>query len=203
MEALVVLCHPERGSFNHAVAERARAALAAAGHTVRFHDLYAERFDPVLPGSELRRGYSLEQQVQAHGNELEACDGLVFVHPEWWGGPPALLKGWIERVFRPGLAYEFEGEDFVSKQKRGLLAGKRTLVFATTEAGEWEKEGPAPLEIFWRESVCAYCGIEACAVHVLRRMRQRSARERTAWLDLVARAVADAFAPGPDANRPR
>lgn len=200
MEALVVLCHPEPRSFNHAVAERACAALAGAGHRVHFHDLYAERFDPVLAASELRRGYSLEPEVQAHGNELESSAGLVVVHPEWWGGPPAVLKGWVDRVFRPGLAYELEGEEFMSKHKRGLLAGKRALVFATTEATE--KEGSAALDLFWREAVFAYCGFDANEVHLLRGLRERSAAERAAWLEFVAGAVTASFAPRAAAARP-
>jgi NAD(P)H dehydrogenase (quinone) len=190
VEALVVLCHPERESYNAAVAQRVCAALRAAGHAVRFHDLYAERFDPVLSASELRRGYSFDSQVQSYGNELESCEALVFVHPEWWGAPPAVLKGWIDRVFRPGLAYEFEGDEFASKRKRGLLAAKRAIVFATTEAGEPEiQEGRAPLEIFWRESVFGYCGLEASRVHLLYGLRERSAVERNAWLDFVADAA--------------
>jgi len=200
VEALVVLCHPEGRSFNHSVAERVCAALAAAGHRVRFHDLYAERFDPVLAVSELRRGYSLEPDVQAHSGELEASAGLVLVHPEWWGGPPAVLKGWVDRVFRPGLAYELEGEEFMSKHRRGLFAGKRAQVFATTEATEME--GSAALELFWREAVFAYCGLAANEVHILRRLRERSAAERAAWLDFVTGAVTAWFASDAESARP-
>ncbi len=200
VEALVVLCHPERDSFNAAVAQRACAALRAAGHAVRFHDLYADRFDPVLSASELRRGYSFDAQVQAHGNELESCGGMVFVHPEWWGAPPAVLKGWIDRVFRPGLAYEFEGDEFGAKRKRGLLAAKRALVFATTEAREGEAEGRSPLEIFWRESVFGYCDLAASRVHVLYGLRERSAAERNTWLDFVAGATPAWFTVEPAAR---
>ena len=197
VDVLVVLCHPERDSYNRAVADRVIAALRAGGHAVRFHDLYEERFDPVLKMSELRRGYTFDAQAQAHGNELESCGGLVFVHPEWWGAPPAVLKGWIDRVFRPGLAYEFEGEEFGAKRKRGLLASKRALVFATTEARESEvnSEGRPPLEIFWRQSVFGYCGLEASRVHLLYCLRERSAVERSAWLDFVAKATTAWFDP--------
>jgi putative NADPH-quinone reductase len=191
VRTLLVLCHPEPGSFNHAIAERARDVMAAAGHAVSLHDLYAERFDPVLAASELRRGYSLDPPVQAHGNELEAAAALLLVHPEWWGGPPALLKGWVERVFSPGLAYEYEGADFTARRRRGLLAGKRALVFATTDAA-----GSPALERFWRESVFGFCGLERSAVHVMGRLRESSAAERGAWLDFVEHTVRAELAAG-------
>ncbi len=172
------------------MAERVREALAAAGHAVRFHDLYAERFDPVLTAGELRRGLSLEPLVLAHGNDLEACGGLVLVHPDWWGGPPALLKGWVDRVFRPGLAYEHEGEEFMAKRARGLLAGKRALVFATTDS----PAGAPALEAFWREGVFAFCGLERSRLHMLPGLREASSGERTAWLARAAQAAVDWFA---------
>lgn len=193
MEALLIVCHPQPRSFNHAVAQRVREALEAAGHAVRFHDLYAERFDPVLAAPELRRGWSLDPLVQAHGNDLEACAGLVLVHPDWWGGPPALLKGWVDRVFRPGLAYEHEGEEFAVKHTRGLLTGKRALVFATTDS----QAGAVALEAFWREGVFAFCGFDRSSVHVLRGLRETSAAGRKEWLESAARTSVAWFADDP------
>lgn len=198
VEALVVVCHPEPRSFNHAVARRVCETLASAGWAPRFHDLYAERFDPVLAAGELRRGLSLDPLVQAHANDLEACAGLVLVHPDWWGGPPAVLKGWVDRVFRPGLAYEHEGEEFMRKQARGLLGGKRALVFATTDS----PARPAALEAFWREGVFAFCGLDRNEVHVLAGLRDSSAADRAAWLHRVDGVVGAFFAgPSPAAGR--
>ena len=189
----MILCHPEPRSFNHAVAQRACETLASLGHTARCHDLYAEGFDPVLTAAELRRGTSFEPSVQTHSSELERCGGLVLVHPDWWGGPPALLKGWVDRVFRPGLAYEHEGEEFAAKRIRGLLAGKSALVFATTDA----TPPAAALEAFWREGVFAFCGLDRNEVHVLAGLRESTAAGRAAWLDRVAAAVGALFAATP------
>jgi len=187
MNVLVILCHPQPGSFNHAVADRVVATLTELGHRTRRHDLYTEGFDPVLPEEELRRGLSFDARVLEHSEELAACSGLVFVHPEWWGTPPALLKGWIDRVFRPGIAYEFEGEEFLRKRKTPLLSGRKALVFATTDASA--AEDPKTLESFWNRSVFAYCGLEASAVHLLRDLHRLESADRTAWLRSVAEII--------------
>jgi NAD(P)H dehydrogenase (quinone) len=196
VEVLQVLCHPQPGSLNHAAADLVRKALTDAGHVVRFHDLYAERFDPVLSAAELKRGYSFEPQVQTCSNELEAAGGLIFVHPEWWGGPPALLKGWIERVFRPGLAYELVEEEGEHRRTQGLLGGRRALVLATTDRPE-----PGALETFWSDAVLAYCGITAWRILVLRSVRRAQPAQRTAWLEESARVAVDWLA-RPDVRAP-
>jgi NAD(P)H dehydrogenase (quinone) len=191
VDVQVILCHPLPGSFNHAVAQRVTATLAERGHCPRLHDLYAEGFDPVLPGEELRRGVSFDSRVLEHAEELAGCGGLIVVHPDWWGLPPALLKWWVDRVFRPGVAYEFEGEEFLKKRKIPLLSGKRALVFATTHAGADDDSGL--VEQFWRRAVFAYCGFEASDVHVLRNLYRLEPADRTAWLRFVAETVRDRF----------
>ena len=193
MDVLVILCHPREGSFNRAVAERVVETLVEQGHASHLHDLYAEGFDPVLSSDELSRGLSFDEKVLAYSRELTVCSGLVFVHPEWWGGPPALLKGWLERVFRPGVAYEFEGPDFLRKQKTPLLGGKRALVFATSH--ETESGQPGLLERFWLEAVFGYCGLQQAACHVLRNLHRLEQGQRTAWLERVTLTVRACFPP--------
>ena len=104
MKVLVILGHPQPESFNHAIADTAVAALENDGHEVIYHDLQAEGFDPILPGQEIARDGLMDRVVMAHCDQLAATDGVVIVHPNWWGQPPAVLKGWIDRVFRPGVA---------------------------------------------------------------------------------------------------
>jgi putative NADPH-quinone reductase len=191
VDVLVILCHPLPGSFNHAVAARVVSTLSDLGHAVRFHDLYREGFEPVLSAEELRRGTSFDEAVLAHTDELSRCGGIVVVHPDWWGLPPALLKGWVDRVFRPGVAYELEGEEFLRKRKSALLGGKKALVFATTEASQ--DEDPGLIEGFWREAVFRYCGIEESACLVLRNLHHLEQGERTAWLETVAETVESWF----------
>jgi NAD(P)H dehydrogenase (quinone) len=195
VDVVVILCHPLPGSFNHALAERVVGTLAELGHGACLHDLYAEGFDPVLPGEELRRGVSFDETVLVHTEQLSSCGGIVVVHPDWWGLPPALLKGWVDRVFRPGVAYELEGEEFLRKRSAPLLRGRTALVFATTEASP--AEDPGLIERFWREAVFRFCGIESSECRILRNMHGLEQGERTAWLRSAAEAVRHWFPPDP------
>lgn len=111
MKISVILGHPDEGSFNHAIAEAVVQTLLENGHEVFFHDLYGEGFDPVLPHGEAPRGAHLDPVIQRHCDEIAGAEGIVIVHPNWWGQPPAILKGWVDRVIRAGVAYEFmEGD---------------------------------------------------------------------------------------------
>ena len=111
MKLSLILAHPGPGSFNHAIAETARQTLLHNGHTVFFHDLYAEGFDPILPAHEIPKDATLPPEIARHCAEIASTDGIIVVHPNWWGQPPAILKGWIDRVIRPGVAYEFLEDD--------------------------------------------------------------------------------------------
>ncbi len=190
VQVLIILCHPGRASFNHAAAAVTRRTLEELGHTVVFHDLYAEGFNPVLSAAELLRRYSLDETVQTHTRELEESAGLVILHPDWWGQPPAVLKGWIDRVFRPGIAYEFEGAEFSQKSKVNLLAGKRGLVLCTTDSTD--EESARRLQRLWNESILGYCGMSSTCV-VFTGMHQTAPAERQAYLDRVRQSVTDTF----------
>ena len=107
MKVLVVIGHQSPGSFCHAIAQTAIDTLRAGGHEVIYHDLYQERFDPILPPQEAPKDGRLDPLIQKHCDEVRATDGFLIVHPNWWGQPPAILKGWLDRVVRQGVAYEF------------------------------------------------------------------------------------------------
>ena len=107
MKILVLLGHPQRGSFNHSLAEIVVATLEKSGHEVVFHDLQAEAFDPVMTAPEIQTDAPLEPEIARRCEELAAAEGIVVVHPNWWGQPPAILKGWIDRVLRPEVVYRF------------------------------------------------------------------------------------------------
>jgi len=111
MNISIILAHPNQGSFNHAIANTAADALRGNGHRVILHDLNQENFPPLLTAPELQGDAKLEPAVSQHCAEIAAADGIIVVHPNWWGMPPAILKGWIDRVLRPGVAYRFlEGD---------------------------------------------------------------------------------------------
>ena len=186
--ALVVLCHPNRTGFNQAVAEAARQALAST-HAVDFLDLYHEEFDPVLPADELPRKFSFDVTTQKYNDLVKNASVYVFCHPDWWGGPPALLKGFIDRVFRPGVAYEFEGYEFLSKKKSALLEGRKALVFTTTDY--LAPEGDDPSAVIWKRNVFDYCGIHDAQVHIFYDTFNSTYEARHAWILDVGRKVAE------------
>ena len=129
---VVVLCHPNPDSFGAACARVAVDALTERGHTVTLLDLYAEGFDPVMSLEELHR-YRDRSTVHAgdlvrHVDAVRGADALVFVYPTWWSGLPAVLKGWLERVMLPGVAFSFDSNNKV----RPALTNVRRIVVVST-----------------------------------------------------------------------
>lgn len=189
VKVLEILCNPRPGGYNLALAASAREKLLALGHEVYLHDLYKEGFNPVLDASELTRSFSLDGLVQVHCNELAGCDGLLVFHPEWWGQPPAMLKGWIDRVFRQGIAYDLEGEEFTEKGWKPLLTGKKGLVFCTSDA---EAHSARTLEALWIHTILGRCGMRATC-HVLREMRRTDPAARREWHELMLSRIEEEF----------
>lgn len=113
MVVSVIIGHPQTGSFNHAIAQTTFAALEAAGHEVLDHDLCAEGFEAgPYPAGEADRSAALPPRpIATHCEEIASADGIVIVHPNWWGQPPAIAKGWVDRVLRVDVAYKFEEGD--------------------------------------------------------------------------------------------
>jgi putative NADPH-quinone reductase len=157
----LILAHPRPGSFNHAIAATALHTLETQGHEVRFHDLYQENFDPVLPAPELEREAFLAPLLAQHCREIAQAQGIVIVHPNWWGQPPAILKGWVDRVIRPEVAYRFREGDSGEGVPEGLLQAKAGVVFNTSNTPR-ERERAVfgdPLENLWKNCIFGLCGV--------------------------------------------
>ena len=139
MRVLVIYCHPSPDSFNAAIHRTALTALAAAGHEVRSHDLYAEGFQPVMTREE-REAYMtttepLLSRNADHIADLRWCEALVVIYPTWYYGAPAMLKGWLECVWLPGVSFSVsEGS---GKLARLLLSNIRVFVGITTSGSPW------------------------------------------------------------------
>ncbi|WP_193369989.1 NAD(P)H-dependent oxidoreductase [Pelagibius marinus] len=105
----LLLAHPLPESFCAAIADRAETALAAGGHEVDRLDLYQEGFDPRLTAAERHSYYHPPADLSAvasYVDRLQAADKVVLVFPQWWFNVPAILKGWFDRVFQPGVAFD-------------------------------------------------------------------------------------------------
>lgn len=191
MHFSIILCHPKPGSFNHAIAAAAAGEARARGATVRLHDLQAEGFDPVYTAAELAREPVLPEAVERHCRELEAAEAIVIVHPNYWGRPPALLCGWVDRVVRPGRAYRFVADGKGGGRPEGLLKAKAALVFTTGNTpDEVEKAVYGdPLENHWCRVVFGLCGVPAVRRNFAPVITS-TAEQREAWLKEVRDHVA-------------
>ena len=108
MRALIVLAHPLQDSFTHAAAARVMATLERRGMTVDLIDLYADDFDPKLTAGERRAYFTPPHDwsaVENYAARLRQAQKLVFAFPQWWFGPPAILKGFVDRALAPGVAF--------------------------------------------------------------------------------------------------
>lgn len=195
MPVSVILAHPDSGSFNHAIASTCVAALQANGHTVNFHDLYAERFDCVLPFGEGARDATLPSDIERHCSEIAAASGIVIVHPNWWGQPPAILKGWVDRVIRPGVAYEFIEGDKGEGVPRGLLNARSATVFNTSNTNA-ERERSVfgdPLELIWKKCIFDLCGVHDVYRRTFGIVVTSTEAERKAWLSEVSSTITERY----------
>lgn len=137
MRLLFVHAHPVPESFNAALCAAAVETARARGHEVRLVDLHAERFNPVMSTDE-RRGYTQGVPIPAdllpHVEALQWAEGLILVYPTWWYSQPAILKGWMDRVWRPGIAFTLHDE---GQRLRAALTNIRLIGVITSFGSPW------------------------------------------------------------------
>ncbi|MHA2275280.1 MAG: NAD(P)H-dependent oxidoreductase [Candidatus Kariarchaeaceae archaeon] len=129
--------------------------------------------------------------MKTHTDEIIDIHGLIIIHPNWWGQPPAILKGWVDRVFRPGIAYTLNGE------ARGLLNVETAVVFNTSDTPpeiESEVFGD-PLGTIWKDCILEYCGVKNFFRKTYSVIITSSLRQRKIWLRDVEKIVDDHFPP--------
>ena len=196
MRISVILAHPDPESFNHAIAQTAVDVIKANGYKVFFHDLYQEKFDPRLNLEETAKDAILPSGIRKHCDEIAAASGIVIVHPNWWGQPPAILKGWVDRVLRPGVAYEFMEGDSGEGIPNGLLKARAALVFNTSNT-EAERENDIfgdPLETIWKNCIFDLCGVTNFHRRMFNVIITSTEDQRRDWLNDVEKDI-DIFFP--------
>ena len=169
----VILAHPYTDSLNAAIAATVVSTLEKNGYGVHFHDLYQEGFDPLLSGEELAAGKSNDPLLRQHQAEISRAHGIIIVHPNWWGQPPAILKGWMERVLRKNVP------------------AKAALVFNTsnTPAQREHEVFGDPLERIWKDCVFAFCGVHTFERQMFRVVADSDEATRQHWLQQAAEMV--------------
>ena len=195
MKISLILAHPSPGSFNHAIAATSAEVLRQTGHGVIQHDLYREQFPPLFSAAELQKDAKLEPPIARHCAEIAAADGIIIVHPNWWGMPPAILKGWIDRVLRPEVAYRFEANDKGEGVPVGLLRARSAIVFNTANTPD-DRELEAfgdPLGTLWKKCVFDLCGVRKLHRRTFTVVVTSTPEQRAGWLDEVRQIVSQHF----------
>ncbi|HQN93091.1 MAG TPA: NAD(P)H-dependent oxidoreductase, partial [Prolixibacteraceae bacterium] len=170
--------------------------LKQNGHQVIFHDLYKENFDPIIKTPEIPKHGEVNAEIQRHCNDLVKSDGIIIIHPNWWGQPPAIMKGWIDRVIRPGIAYEFAEGDNGEGTPIGLLKALIGLVFNTSNTSEYRENNifKDPLETIWKNCIFDFCGVKKFERKMFRIIVTSDLKQRQAWLN-EAKELIDKYFP--------
>jgi len=144
MNVLIVYAHPEPLSLNGALKDFAVQRLQAAGHMVQVSDLYAMEWNAVLGAAEIPEQVHHRADILREQEKLRWADTVIFQFPLWWFSMPAIMKGWVERVYTYGFGYgvgEHSDQRWGDRYGEGTLAGKRAMLVVT--AGGWESHyGP-------------------------------------------------------------
>lgn len=185
MNILIILAHPKAGSFNHALADRIREALEARGDQVTLRDLYAENFDPVLTPAELERGNVAPPSIREHADAVLAADGIVIVHPNWRSQPPAILKGWVDRVLRAGEAFRFGLDENGKGVAIGMLKAHAALVINTSNTPSQDELAlyGDPLDTLWKNCTFSFCGIPNVVRRNFESVILSTPEMRQSWLE--------------------
>lgn len=183
-KVLVINSHPDPESLCAAMAQRYHDGALEAGAESKLINLIDLDFDPIL-----RYGYRkvmpLEPDLVAAQEAMQWAEHIVFVHPNWWGTYPALLKGFFDRVLVPGFAFKFQKGALLPDK---LLKGRTGRIITTMDTPGWyytlvhRNIGIHAI----RRNVLAFCGIKPVKVSYYRQVKASSAVEREVWLQEVA-----------------
>ncbi len=186
---LIVVGNPTPGSFDHALAGQYAEGARENGAEVRLLAVDALRFDPILRG-----GYhsvqALEEDLAKAQEAILWAEHLVFVYPVWWGTMPALLKGFIDRVFLPGFAFRYREKGAFWDR---LLTGRSAELIVTMDSPPWYYRWFAgqPGHRMMKRGVLEFCGVKPVGITSFGGVRRSTPEKRASWL-AKARALGKA-----------
>ena len=160
MYHLIVIAHPRRRSFNMQLARAYADELSRRGHEIEVRDLYALQFDPVLSNRDIAAALHgrAPRDVRREQAAIRAAQVLTFIAPMWWSSFPAMMKGYIDRVFSQGFAYSVKGGRY-----KALLTGKKGVIITTTAASAEELAAGGTrraAKAIQDVGVMEFCGVE-------------------------------------------
>lgn len=187
MKHYIIMAHPDKDSFNGRLAEAYYQKLLERGAEARLDCLGELQFDPIL-----HHGYKqiqeLEPDLQRVQANLRWCDQLVLIYPTWWGSPPALFKGLIDRALLPGFAFKYHQNDPLWDK---LLTGKTARIIVTSDSPVWFNRwilGDADLKILKR-SVLGFCGIKVKSTSRFGSLKTKTPAQKQSMIDDFVRGI--------------
>jgi len=190
MNLLIVYAHPNPNSFNAAILAATKSALTAQGHALQTIDLYQQQFNPLLDVASLLSPATANQSatIRHHQVQLTWAQGLLFIHPVWWYGPPAILKGWVDRVFTEDFAFRLTTDN---SGPEGLLTIHQAFVIETAAAPQ-DILAAIPYQSMF-PAILRFCGINNCQVTTLAEIATVPRDQRQEMLATVSADVSAAF----------
>jgi NAD(P)H dehydrogenase (quinone) len=184
MNILIIYAHPNEESFCSAIKEKLVEGLEVNKNIVRIHDLYSSNFNPKLSKTELvgdpktLTGY---KTIEKYQQDIIWANLIIIIHPAWWYGAPAILKGYFDRVLTEGFAFIYENDEPDPK-----LLNKNGFLIQTFDATE-EMEKELFNDITYRNIFYTwkYCGVEDWQRKAFHRVNFVSKEQRTKWLDEI------------------
>jgi len=158
MKHLIIYSHFNSDSFTKAIADKLVHEAEAKGHEIKIIDLYADKFDPVLKASDMSPEIETPKDILAYQELVKWADHYSVVYPLWWGQMPAILKGFIDRVFANGVAFEYG-----SQGPKGLLSGRtaRVIINTGTPDAYYAQSGMHDAQVRVNDAgLFGFCGIE-------------------------------------------
>ncbi|MFD2933889.1 NAD(P)H-dependent oxidoreductase [Spirosoma flavum] len=186
MKHLIIYAHPDQTSFNHDIKNAMVEKLHQAGDLVEVRDLYALEFDPILTTADLAASKTgqIPADIATEQSFIAWADVVTFIYPIWWTGLPAIMKGYIDRVFMYGFAYQY-----VQGVQQGLLKGKKAIIINTQGKShdEYRSTGmDKALQLTSDKGIFDYCGFEILHHVFLASVLQASPTQRATWLAEIA-----------------
>jgi putative NADPH-quinone reductase len=183
---LIINGHPVEGSLNHSLSMAYKDGAAESGAEVKIIHLADLKFNPNLAGGYSRRT-ELEPDLLLAWQDILWADHLVWVHPVWWGGMPAIMKGFIDRLFLPGMAFQYK-PDSVWWDK--LLTGRSAHIITTMDQPGWYYHlmyGRPSINAL-RKSILEFCGIRPVRVTTIGIVKKANEKQIKSWIDQIYQA---------------
>ncbi|MCP2029785.1 putative NADPH-quinone reductase [Flavobacterium sp. HSC-32F16] len=180
---LIINGHPNSDSFNFAIADEYKKGALASGAIVEIITIASLNFNPNLKFGYQKRT-ELEPDLLESWEKIKKANHLVWVHPVWWGGLPAITKGFIDRLFLPGMAFQYRGNSVWWDK---LLKGKTAHIITTLDQPGWYYRlffgRPSVNQL--KKSTLEFCGVKPVKVSYIGIIKSSGDLQRTKWLEKI------------------